>query len=139
VSDKATTVAAAETQTTVLAAVDTREPEPAPSRLDQGARVPEGARAPEGARKPAPKRRRVAIAEPDHAPEPAGRRARASRLQRERAASGTVRVGRGPDVSVIYGTEPYREFAPGPVLIRIHRSRGSSRNGPVRTSRIPLY
>ena len=138
VSDKAI-VAAVETKAAHFAAVDTREPAPAPSRLDQGARVPEGARAPGAAGKPAPPRRRVAIAEPDHAPEPAGRRARASRLQRERAASGTVRVGRGPDVSVIYGTEPYREFAPGPVLIRIHRSRAGSRNGPVRTSRIPLY
>jgi hypothetical protein len=61
------------------------------------------------------------------------------RPQRERATSGRVRVSRGPDVSVIYGAEPYREFAPGPVLIRIHRSRGGFGNGSVRTSRIPLY
>jgi hypothetical protein len=35
---------------------------------------------------------------------------------------------------VIYGTPAYGDGS-GPVLIRIHRAR---RNGPVRTTRIPL-
>jgi hypothetical protein len=136
--DKATTVMPAESPRVRLAVVHAEDPAPAPRppRLDRERR----------SAKPAPRPPRMASVDPVHAPEPAVRRTRALRSERNRMATRDlrdvrevreVRVRRGPDVAVHYGTNP--GLAAGPLLIRIHPSRAGGRGGPVRTSRIPLY
>jgi hypothetical protein len=135
--DRATTVVPAERPRMQLAVVDTEDPSPA--------QPPRGLEREGGGIKPAPKPRRVATVDPVHVPEPAVRRTRVPRAERNRTAMRDVRdirevrgvrVRRGPDVAVHYGADP---GSSRPILIRIHPSRFGGRGGPVRTSRIPLY
>jgi hypothetical protein len=80
-------------------------------------------------------RRRLAFSHPLHDPLTSSQRERRSRVRPNRVPDQRhARLRSRP--TILYGAPPVHDFGSGPVLIRIHASR---RNGPVRTTRIPLY